>query len=205
MPLVNSPWSTSNLLLIYRIDKINTFRNSHKKFTSKNLQDILFPKEKIKYFKEIYTADEPKLISTNYLMLHGLLSFTGNRSCHFCKKYKESLDHLLFHCPFLTRCRNLVRGWLRQLLVQTFSRQNIIEMNGVNPGIVHYFISLYKDTIWRSPNIAQYKRKVSDDPIYNTLESSASFYVLYSNHKSTFTPRTGTLPYHRRITSLPQI
>ena len=167
------------LLLIYHIDKINTFRNSHKKFTSKNLQDILFPREKIKYFKEIYTADEPKLISTNYLMVHGLLSFRGNRPCHFCKKYEESLDHLLFHCPFLTRCRNLVRGWLRQLGVQTFNRQNIIEMNGVNPGIVHYFISLYKDTIWRSRNIAQYKRKVSDDPIYNTLESSARFYLCF--------------------------
>ena len=166
------------LLLLYHIDKINTFKKSHKYFKSKDLQGIIYPKEKITYFKEIYQADEPKLISINYLMLHGLLSFRGNTKCYLCKKYEESLDHLLFHCPFLTRCRELVRGWLEQLGVQDFNKHNIIEMSGVPPGIVNYFISIYKDIIWKNRNIAQL-RDVSEVPIYNTLEDSASFYIKF--------------------------
>ena len=166
------------LLLLYHIDKINTFKKSHKYFKSKDLQGIIYPKEKITYFKEIYQADEPKLISINYLMLHGLLSFRGNTKCYLCKKYEESLDHLLFHCPFLTRCRELVRGWLEQLGVQDFNKHNIIEMSGVPPGIVNYFISIYKDIIWKNRNIAQL-RDVSEAPIYNTLEDSASFYIKF--------------------------
>ena len=166
------------LLLIYHIEKINTFIKSHKYFKSKDLQGIIFPKEKITYFKEIYQADEPKLISINYLMLHGLLSFRGDTKCYLCKKYKESLDHLLFRCPFLTHCRDLVRGWLGQLGVQDFNRQNIIEMTGVSPGIVNYFISIYKDIIWKNRNIARL-RDVSEVPIYNSLEDSASFYIKF--------------------------
>ena len=43
----------------------------------------------------------------------------------------ENLDHLLFHCPFLTR-RDLVTGWMGQLGVQTFNKHNIIS-DSVSP------------------------------------------------------------------------
>ena len=101
----------------------------------------------------MYQADEPKLISINYLMLHGLLSFRGNTKCYLCKKYKESLDHLLFRCPLLTRCHDLVKGWLGQLGVQDFNKQNIIEMTGVPPGIVNYFISIIKILFGRTKTL----------------------------------------------------
>ena len=109
-------------------------------------------------------------------MLHGLLSFRGDTPCYLCKKkHVENLDHLLFHCPFLTRCRDLVRGWLGQLGVQTFNKHNIIEMTRVNPGFENYCISLYKDTIWKSRNIDKTSKNVSVVPTYNTLERSAVF------------------------------
>ena len=133
------------LLLIYHIEKFNTFIKSHKYFKSKDLQSILYPKETDNYFKEIYETDEPKLISANYLMLHGLLSFRGDTPCYVCKKHIENLDHLLFHCPFLTHCRDLVRGWLGQLGVQTFNKHNIIEMTSGNPGFENYCIMALSD------------------------------------------------------------
>ena len=61
-----------------------------------------FPRIKKTYFTEIYDAIESKLISTNYLMLHGLLSFRNNIPCYICGKYEDNLDHLLFQCPFLS-------------------------------------------------------------------------------------------------------
>ena len=117
------------LLLIWNLNKITNFKASHKDFKPKDLQNIIFPKTKITYFLEIYEAEEPKLISINYLMLHGLLSFRGNTLCYLCKQYEESLDHLLFHCPFLTQSREVVKGWLRLMGCQSFNRQTIIEMN----------------------------------------------------------------------------
>ena len=61
---------------------------SHKYFKSNDLQGTIYLIEKITYLKEIHghQADEPKLISINYLMLHGLLSFRGNALGYLCKK-----------------------------------------------------------------------------------------------------------------------
>ena len=143
------------LLLIWNLNKITNFKASHKDFKPEDLQNIIFPKTKITYFLEIYEAEEPKLISINYLMLHGLLSFRGNTLCYLCKQYEENLDHLLFHCPFLTQSRELVKGWLRLMGCQSFNRQTIIEMTGIQSGIENFAISTYKYVIWKNRNIAK--------------------------------------------------
>ena len=111
-------------------------------------------------------------------MLHGLLSFRGNKLCYLCKQYEEKLDHLLFHCPFLTQSRELVKGWLRLMGCQAFNRQTIIEMTGIQSGIENFAISTYKDVIWKNRNIAKL-RPVSKNTIYNVLERTVSFYIRY--------------------------
>ena len=113
------------LLLIWNLNKITHFRAPHKYFKPKDLQNITFPKTKITYFLEIYEAEEPKLVPINYLMLHGLLSFRGNKLCYFCKRYEENLDHLLFHCPFLTQSRR----WWRDGWVETNRRPGFQQAN----------------------------------------------------------------------------
>ena len=62
----------------------------------------------------------------------------GTHHVTYVKKHIENLDHLLFHCPFLTRYRDLVRGWLGQLGVESFNKHNIIEMTRGNPGFENY-------------------------------------------------------------------
>ena len=64
------------------------------------------------------------------------------------------MDHLLFHCPFLTQSRELVKGWLRLMGCQAFNRQTIIEMTGIQSDIENYAISTYKYVIWKNRNIA---------------------------------------------------
>ena len=166
------------LLLTWNLNKITNFKALRKYFKPKDLQSIIFPKTKITYFLEIYEAVEPKLISINYLMLHGLLSFRGNKLCYLCKQHEESLDHLLFHCPFLTQSRELVKGWLRLMGGQTFNRQTIIEMTGIKSGIENFAISTYKYVFWKNRNIAKL-RPVSKNTIYNVLERMVSFYIRF--------------------------
>ena len=105
-----------------------------------------FPLLIYRYFTEIYDAIESKLISTNYLMLHDLLSFRNNRPCYICGKYEDNLDHLLFQCPFLARARNLVKEWLEIAGIDqdNFSKRTLIEMTEVD-ALQNTVISNYKD------------------------------------------------------------
>ena len=45
---------------------------------------IVKPKDKIKYFLEIYVPLEPKLVSNNYILLHNLLPVRGGSECKLC-------------------------------------------------------------------------------------------------------------------------
>ena len=96
---------------------------------------------------------------------------------------KRDLDHLLFHCPFLTQSRELVKGWLRLMGCQSFNRQTIIEMTGIQSGIANFAISTYKYVIWKNRNVAKL-RPVSKNTMYNVLERTVSFYIsLFLNRK----------------------
>ena len=97
-------------------------------------QKYFFPKDKKAYFTEIYDAIVLRLISINYLMLHGLLSFRNNRPCYICGKYEANLDHLLFQCPLLARAQNLVKRWLETAGIDqdNFNRHTLFEMTEVD-------------------------------------------------------------------------
>ena len=153
------------LLLIWNLNKITNFKASHKYFKPKDLQNIIFPKTKNNILFGNFEAVEPKLISINYLVL----PFRGNKLCYLCKQYEENLDHLLFHCPFQTQSRELVKGWLRLMGGQAVNRQTIIEMTGIKSGIENFAISTYGYVIWKNRNIAKL-RPVSKCTIYNVLE-----------------------------------
>ena len=166
-------------LLEKNIDEINKFRISHKTTKPKDIQKIIFPKDKKTYFTEIYDAIESKLISTNYLMLHGLLSFRNNRSCYICGKYEDNLDHLLFQCPYLTRARNLVKEWLEIAGIDqdNFNRQTLIEMTEVD-ALQNNVISNYKDIILKNRKLAQrHDVKINEQAIINSLNYNIRFYI----------------------------
>ena len=74
-------------LLEKNIHEVNKFRIRHKTTKPKDIQKIIFPKDKKKYFTEIYDAIESKLISTNYLMLHDLYTPSQRGNYH----------HSMFH------------------------------------------------------------------------------------------------------------
>lgn len=175
--------NTNDIILTIEknITSINSFKKNHKQIKPKDIQNILFPKEKITYFKEILDSGEPKLISTNYIMLYDLLPIFGNRRCNLCKKEEESLNHVLFRCSFLPRTRELVRKWLREMPMgdDTFDRRRIVEMMGVKKGLENYIISLYKDTVWTYRNIAWSKSITGEQAIINTMESNAQFYIRF--------------------------
>ena len=69
-------------LLLKNINKINEYTTTHKIVKPKNIQDILFPKNKINYFTEIYIPLEPKLVSINYLVSHNLLPIRGGSNAN---------------------------------------------------------------------------------------------------------------------------
>ena len=93
-----------NLLLKY-INKVNQYTTTHKIVKPKNIRDILFQKNKINYFTEIYIPLEPKLVSINYLVLHNLLPIRGGSECKLCRGIEYDLKHILFECTALTRVR----------------------------------------------------------------------------------------------------
>ena len=52
-------------ILIDKKEDIKNYKKRHKVTKTKDIQNILFPKEKRYYFKEIFYPKEPKLISIN--------------------------------------------------------------------------------------------------------------------------------------------
>ena len=158
-----------------KIDEIKRFKMNHKSVKAKNIQDIIFPKRKMTFFKEIYDPIEPKLMSTNYLMLHGLLLIRGNSPCNLCKKTEDGIHHILFNCASLAQTRGFVQGCLQQIGINNFDQFNITEMTGMKD-MANYIISLYKDTIWKTRR-ASFSRKINDETVMKSIDYNIRFYV----------------------------
>ena len=105
------------------IDEINRFKMNHKSVKAKNIteSDILFPKRKMTFFNEIYDPIVLKLVSTNHLMLHGLLLIRGNSPCNLCKKTVDGIHYILFNCASLAQTRGFVHRCLQQIGVNNFN------------------------------------------------------------------------------------
>ena len=95
-------------LLLKDINKIKQYTATRKNCIPKNIQDILFPKNKINYFTEIYTPLEPKLVSINYLVLHNLLPIRSE-----------------------FEVQRRVQDWLSNFNINDFNREKIIEMTNI--------------------------------------------------------------------------
>ena len=132
-------------------------------------------------------------------MLHSLISFRNNRPCHRCGKYENNLDHLLFQCPFFSRARNLVKGWLEieGIDQDNFNRHTLIEMTEVDT-LQNNVISNYKDIILKNRKLAQqHDVKINEQPIINSLNYNIRFYIitlLNYNHGLSLTPHQ-SLPF----------
>ena len=57
---------------------LKNYKKGHKQYRTKDIQNIIYPKEKRYYFKEIFEAKEPKLVSRNYQIVHNLLPIRNN-------------------------------------------------------------------------------------------------------------------------------
>ena len=165
------------ILLLKNINKINQYTATHKIVKPKNIQDILFPKNKINYFTEIYIPLEPKLVSINYLVLHNLLPIRGGSECKLCKGIEYELKHILFECTALTRVRRHVQNWLSTFSINNFNRETIIEMKNIKD-LPNYIISLYKATVWKNRGLAQL-REVNEQAVINSLDSTLRFYITH--------------------------
>ena len=165
------------ILLLKNINKINQYTVTHKIVKPKNIQDILFPKNKINYFTEIYIPLEPKLVSINYLVLHNLLPIRGGSECKLCKGIEYELKHILFECTALTRVRRHVQNWLSTFNINNFNRETIIEMKNIKD-LPNYIISVYKATVWKNRGLAQL-REVNEQAVINSLDSTLRFYITH--------------------------
>ena len=128
-------------LLLKDINKINQHTATHKAVKPKNIKDILFPKNKINYFTEIYIPLESKLVSINYSVLHNLLPIRSGSECKLLNGIEYELKHIFFECTPLACVRRHVQGYLSTFNINNFNRQTIIEMKNIKD-LPNYIISL---------------------------------------------------------------
>ena len=164
------------ILLFKNINKINQYTATHKMVKPKNIQDILFPKNKINYFTEINIPLEPKLVSINYLVLQNLLPIRGGSERKLCRGIEYELKHILFECTALTRVRRQVQNWLSTFNINNFNLETIIETKNIND--LPNYISLYKATVWKNRGLPQL-REVNEQAVINSLDSTLRFYITH--------------------------
>ena len=128
-------------------------------------------------FKEIFHSENSKLISTNYLMLHNLHPIFANELCHFCRRERETLDHIIFECSYIEKIRRQIKTWLRREGCSQFTRNEIIDMEEIKQGKQHFILSIYKDAIWTYRNRAIYRRAAKVDTILAYIEKEILFYT----------------------------
>ena len=167
---INGPKAESNTeqekKAIKRIEEkqesLTNYKKRHKELITKDIQRIMFPNEKKHHFKEIFNAEEPKLISINYLVVHDLLPIRNNL-CYFCKTEPESIKHVFLQCRYLTDIRRTVKTYL-QIYNINFDRELIIDMTEIEKGLENQIISQYKFVICMYRNIAKRKKDPKKDP-----------------------------------------
>ena len=163
-------------LIIQNEQALKNYKKRHKKYVTKDLQSIIFPKEKRHYFGEIFNAKEPKLVSLNYLIVHGLLPIRNNK-CYFCKTENESIKHIYFECTYLIGVRQLMEEYLKPFHLK-FDRETILEMKDIPEGIECLIISQYKYTIWLNRNRSTHKETVTKvNTIKAKIEQEIRFYA----------------------------
>ena len=167
-------------ILIDKKEDIKNYKRRHKVTKTKDIQNILFLEEKRYYFKEIFYAKEPKLISINYQTVHDLLPIINN-PCYFCNTQNESIKHIFLNCDYLKNVRQTIKTKLQAYKID-FNRNTIIDMKDVivNTDISAQIISQYKYVIWSYCNKAKRAKKKKEIPkaanIIEKIEKELDFY-----------------------------
>ena len=79
---------------------------------------------------------------------------------------------------FITeKIRKQIRIWLRRERCSNFTRNEIIEMEGIKRGKQHFILSIYKDAIWTYRDRAVYCRAGKVDTILAYIEKEILFYT----------------------------
>ena len=157
--------------------EIQQYKGKKKQIKIKDIQTILFPKDNGQMCKQIFQSKNPKLISINYLTKYDLLPLFTNTICHFCRKKKESTDHILLKCKHLEQTRQKTQEWLGREGCNDFTREQIIEMEEIKAGTQNIIVSVYKETIWRYRNRAIYKPAARVETITSNMEKEILHYL----------------------------
>ena len=166
-------------------ENIKNYKTRKKKMRTKDVQNIIFPKDEVHMYKEIFDSKDPKLTSLNYQILYSLLPTTGNNHCFFCKKESESIEHLYLSCQYLRNVREETKKWLLEENCNDFNKRNILEMEGIRRGIQNLIISVYKQTIWNYRNRAIFKPPAKERTIFTTLEKQVKFHLRHLRSSNT--------------------
>ena len=165
-------------ILIDKKEDLKNYKKRHKVTKTKDIQNILFPKEKRHYFKEIFYAKEPKLISINYQTVHDLLPIRNN-PCYFCKTENESIKHIFLNCDYLKSVRQTIKTNLQAYNID-FNRDTIIDMRDIDTDISTQIISQYKFITWSYRNRAKRATKKKQIPkaanIIQKIEKELDFH-----------------------------
>ena len=167
-------------ILIDKKEDLKNYKKRHQVTKTKDIQNILFPKEKRHYFKEIFYAKEPKLISINYQTVHDLLPIT-NSPCYFCNTQNESIKHIFLNCDYLKNVRQIIKTKLQAYNID-FNRDTIIDMKDINTDISAQIINQYKYVTWSYRNKAKRAKKKKEIPkaanicIIQKIEKELDFY-----------------------------
>ena len=163
-----------------KMEQIRNYKKRHKKVATKNIQAIIFEKEKVKNFNEILIADEPKLISINYKIKHEILPIMNSIPCLFCKGQPESIEHIMVNCSYLHNLRRQVNIWLRAINKNDLNKDKILNMYDVTDILENQIITRYKFTIWKMRNIIKSRNKPQNvNDIIQILDKDIRFYIKY--------------------------
>ena len=121
-----------------------------KKIKTSDIHKTLYPNEKT-LIPNIFTPENPKSISTNYLVAYEILPVYSSMTCKFCRTEKESINHLLLECNRLLNVRGMTDELLRAAN-SSFHKNRIFRMENISNIPEAIVISKYKQTIWNVPN-----------------------------------------------------
>ena len=139
-------------------ESLTNYKKRHKKLITKDIQWIMFPKEKKNIILKRYSIQRTETNMINYLVVHDLLPIRNNL-CHFCKTEPESIKHVFLQCRYLTEIRRTVKIYLQI----KFDRESIIDMAEIEKGLENQIISQF--VIWMYRNIAKRKKIRKKTPI----------------------------------------
>ena len=94
-------------------EDIVNYKMRRKKIKASGIHKILYRKEKTFIPITIFVPENPKSISTNYLVAYEILPVHSSMPCKFCKTEKKSINHPLLECNGLLNVRRMTDELLR--------------------------------------------------------------------------------------------